>query len=108
MAAGIRGVFIRMPKQKRNWIVDAVLFTGFLLAFFLDWTGLLWHEWLGVAVGLIAFYHLLVHWKWVNTITKRFFSRTSKQSRLYYLFGLEFAAQFPCHRYYRVDDFNLV
>lgn len=74
-----------MPKQKRNWIVDVVLFTGFLLAFFLDWTGLLWHEWLGVAVGLIAIYHLLVHWKWVNTITKRFFSRTSKQSRLYYL-----------------------
>ncbi|MCJ7735530.1 MAG: DUF4405 domain-containing protein [Anaerolineales bacterium] len=55
------------------------------MAFFLDWTGLLWHEWLGVAVGLIAFYHLLIHWKWVNTITKRFFSRTSKQSRLCYL-----------------------
>ena len=74
-----------MAKNKQNWLIDGVLFIGFLLTFFLDLTGLAWHQWLGIVVGLITLYHLLIHWKWVLTVTKRFFRRTSKQSRLYYL-----------------------
>lgn len=74
-----------MPKQKTNWIVDAVLFIGFQLSFFLDLTGLAWHQWLGVFIGTLALYHLLLHWKWVSAVTKRFLSKTSRQSRLYYL-----------------------
>ncbi len=74
-----------MAKNKQNWLIDGVLFIGFLLTFFLDFTGLAWHQWLGIGVGSITLYHLLIHWKWVITVTKRFFRRTSKQSRLYYL-----------------------
>lgn len=74
-----------MPKQKRNWLIDAGLFFGFLLTFFLDLTGLGGHQWLGIAVGTLALYHLWVHWDWVINVTRRLFSRTSKQSRLYYL-----------------------
>lgn len=74
-----------MPKQKTNWIVDAVLFTGFLMTFFLDATGLFWHQWLGVFLGVLALYHLLVHWNWVTAVTRRFMGKTSRQSRLYYL-----------------------
>lgn len=74
-----------MPKQKTNWIVDASLFTGFLMTFFLDTTGLAWHQWLGVFLGALALFHLLIHWKWVAAVTRRFGSKTSRQSRLYYL-----------------------
>ncbi len=74
-----------MAKGKRNWLVDAVLFIGFLLTFFLDLTGLAGHQWLGVGIGIFTLYHLLVHWKWVITVTKRIFGQTSAQSRLYYL-----------------------
>ena len=74
-----------MPKQKKNWIVDAILFIGFLMTFFLDWTGLSWHQWLGVLLGVLACYHLLVHWKWVVAVTKRLMGSTSRQSRIYYL-----------------------
>ncbi len=74
-----------MPKQKQNWIIDAGLFTGFLLTFFLDLTGLGWHQWLGVFIGTLALYHLVSHWNWVITVSKRLLSVTSKQSRLYYL-----------------------
>ena len=74
-----------MAKNKQNWLIDGVLFIGFLATFFLDITGLAWHQWLGVGVGSIALYHLLIHWKWVSTVTKRLFRRTSQQSRLYYL-----------------------
>ncbi len=74
-----------MPKQKRNWLIDAGLFIGYLLTFFLDLTGLWWHQWLGVGVGALALYHLWVHWDWTVNVTKRFFGRTSNQCRLFYV-----------------------
>jgi hypothetical protein len=74
-----------MSKQKVNWIVDGILFIGFLSTFFLDWTGLFWHQWLGVFLGILALYHLLIHWNWVTAVTKRLLGKTSQQSRIYYL-----------------------
>lgn len=71
--------------QRRNWIVDAVLFVGLLVACLLDVTGLTVHEWLGVAVGLFALYHLVVHWTWVKAVTARFLTCTSNEARLYYV-----------------------
>ena len=73
-----------MAKSKHNWMVDALLFIGFLLTFFLELTGLEGHQWLGVGIGILALYHLLIHWKWVLSVTRRFFGPTSGQSRLYY------------------------
>lgn len=71
-----------------KWLIDGFLFAGYLLSFFLDWTGLFLHQLLGVAVGILAMYHLLAHWKWVSTATRRFFGRTSSQARRYYLIDL--------------------
>lgn len=72
-------------KQKHNWIVDAVLFITFLFTYFMDLTGLVLHQWLGVVAGVIALYHLLTHRKWVSAVTSRFFENTSTQARTYYL-----------------------
>ena len=74
-----------MPKQKTNWIIDAALFAGFLMAFFLDWTGLEWHQWLGITLGGMALYHLVIHWRWVTAVLSRFRGRTRSQNRLYFL-----------------------
>ena len=74
-----------MSKQKVNWIVDTILFIGFLSTFFLNWTGLFWHQWLGFILGVLALYHLLTHWPWVVAVTKRLMGKTSQQSRIYYL-----------------------
>jgi hypothetical protein len=70
--------------QKR-WLVDAALLIGFLICFFLDLTGLALHQWLGIAAGALAAYHLLSHTNWVKAVTRRFFGKTSAQARLYYL-----------------------
>lgn len=70
--------------QKR-WLVDAVLFTGFLSCFFLDLTGVGLHQWLGLAAGAVAAYHLLSHWSWVSAVSRRFIGKTSAQARLYLL-----------------------
>ena len=76
-----------MDKTKRiKFWVDLGLFIGFLAAFFYDQTGLNLHQWIGVAVGAVAGYHLLTHWGWVKNVTSRFFGKTSPKARLYYVF----------------------
>lgn len=72
-------------KQTQNWVIDAILLLGFLVAFFLDLTGVTAHQWLGIGVGVLASYHLIRHWDWVKAVTRRLFGGTTAQARLYYL-----------------------
>jgi len=75
---------MKTNKHKWNWMIDATLLAGFLATFFLDLTGLVAHQWLGMVVGLLAGYHLVSHWKWVKSVTFRFMGQTSRQARYYY------------------------
>jgi hypothetical protein len=72
-------------KQSKFWWIDTLLFAGFLLAFFLSFTGLELHQWIGVIGGLLAGYHLLVHWDWFDRVSQRFFQGASHNVRLKYL-----------------------
>jgi len=76
---------MKTNKQQRNWLIDAALFGGLLLAFWMELTGVEVHQWLGVAIATGAGYHLITHWAWVKSVTARFFSQTSEQARQYYL-----------------------
>lgn len=76
---------MKLDKQKSNWIMDAVLFGGFLLALALDLTGVALHQWLGVAIAALAGWHLAAHSTWVKTVTARFLGRTSGRARLFYV-----------------------
>jgi hypothetical protein len=66
---------------KHNWFVDALLFVSFLIACWLELTGIEMHQWLGMGVGAFAIYHLVAHWAWVKNVASRFFSNTSGQAR---------------------------
>lgn len=74
-----------MKKTKTNWILDVVLFFAFVIAFWLDLTGLSVHQWLGVTIGAVIGLHMILHWKWIKNVTARFFGRTSNQAKLYYV-----------------------
>ncbi len=76
---------MKTNKNQNKWLIDAGLFAGFMIMFWLDLTGVALHQWLGVAIGVLVVYHLVTHWKWVKTVTERFFKRTSQQARLFYL-----------------------
>ncbi|NTU63575.1 MAG: hypothetical protein HGB05_09255, partial [Chloroflexi bacterium] len=76
---------MKTNKQKHHWLIDAALFSTFLLSFWLQLTGVALHQWLGVAIGAVAGYHLFTHWNWVKAVTERFFKQTSAQARLYYV-----------------------
>lgn len=77
-----------MDKNKSNWWIDLALSGLFWISFFPDLTGLALHEWLGIAAIALAVWHLIAHWKWVETVTLRFFSRAPAQARIYYLADL--------------------
>src|SRR5512136_3017479 len=81
-------------KQKTNWLIDAVLFGGFLLALCLDLTGLPVHQWLGLAVGVLAGYHLAAHYRWVVAVTGRIFGSTSRQARTFHAIDAGLAVGF--------------
>jgi len=66
-------------KKNRNlWLllVDAVLLGGFWLVNQVHLTGIAFHEWFGIAMGLILILHLVMHWRWVVNIVKNFFKRS--------------------------------
>ncbi len=75
---------MKLDRQKSNWMMDAALFGGFLLALALDLTGVTLHQWLGVAIAALAGWHLAAHSTWVKTVTARLFGRTSGRARLFY------------------------
>ncbi len=82
-------------KQNRNWLIDFIIFVIFLILFFLEFTGVELHQWLGVAIFLLILAHLVLHQKWVVAVTNRFFSQIPARTRLYAILdGLLFAGFF--------------
>lgn len=61
-----------MKQQKSNWIINLILFIVFLLMFYLDFTGLTLHQWLGIAIGLFIIVHFWQHFLWVKATIKKF------------------------------------
>lgn len=77
-----------------QWLTGAALFGGFFFSLWLDLTGVVLHQWLGVAVGALAIYHLAAHWRWVKAVSQRFFGRTSRQARTFFVVDAGLAAGF--------------
>ncbi len=75
----------KMSKTKRNVLVDIGLLGIFLATLSPEATGLAVHEWLGLSFGAAAAGHILLHWKWVLSMTKRIFGKLPMQARINYL-----------------------
>lgn len=71
-----------MKSQKTNWWLDAILYAGFLVLFFLDLTGIELHQWLGIIIGFLALAHLVLHVDWVVTIIGKFFGKIPNSARI--------------------------
>ena len=83
----------RLSRTLKLLIVDASLFTVFLLVMNVPLTGIAIHEWLGIAIAAGLTLHLIQHGDWLATVTKRFRNATSMRNRLNYLMtGLLFVA----------------
>jgi cytochrome b561 len=51
-------------------------------------TGIVLHEWLGIAVTGMVLVHLLLAWSWIATQSRRFFTVRSVRARINYLLNL--------------------
>ena len=62
-------------KPKFNFWLDAALGAGFLLTLATgdELTGL--HEWIGIGLGTLIITHIVMHWKWLVSTTKRLFGK---------------------------------
>jgi len=67
---------------KINLWVDLALFAVIMLSLAPNFTGMTIHEWLGIGLGSAIVVHLLLHWQWIGTVFRRFFSRLPVQVRL--------------------------
>jgi hypothetical protein len=76
---------VKKTLPKTHWLIDLGLMVGFLAAFYVNLTGIGLHQWLGVAVTILALVHLILHWDWVVAVISRFFMKTCGRSRLYLL-----------------------
>ena len=75
-------------KQKTNWWIDLILFVSFLITFFLDITGLIVHQWIGIVSIAIAAIHFFLHREWVKTIVYKFFHKRFGKARLNFVIDL--------------------
>ena len=71
--------------SKIHLIVDTIALAAFLIVFEPLMTGLAIHEWLSLALAGVLIVHILLHWKWVTSVTARFFKRLSHSSRINYV-----------------------
>ena len=58
----------------KNYWLDFALLIMFIVDMNTAFTGITLHEWLGVIFGVALIYHLLLHWKWITSVSTRLFS----------------------------------
>lgn len=69
----------------KNLFIDLTALAAFFIAFEPHMTGETIHEWLSVALAGVLVVHILLHWKWVVQVTKRFVQQMRASVRLNYL-----------------------
>ena len=79
---------LRRNPNKLNLYLDLMLLIAFVVEMEEHFTGLHNHELLGLAFGIAIVIHVALHWNWVVSITKRFFSKVFHESRLNYVLNI--------------------
>jgi hypothetical protein len=75
--------------RSRFWVMlDCSMLLAFVVLQSWQLTGVVVHEWLAVALigGLLA--HLLLHWSWVETRSRRVLAPRSRRTRVNYALNL--------------------
>lgn len=79
---------IKLNKTKINVFLDLLLTGMFIVEMEEHFSGLPLHEVLGLLFGAAFVLHILLHWDWVVSITRTFFSKVLHESRFNYLLNV--------------------
>jgi cytochrome b561 len=73
------------------WL-DVILLVSICALQTVRFTGLVLHEWLGLAIVAMVLAHLLLAWSWIASQSRRFFTLQSIRARTNYLLNLSLFA----------------
>src|SRR5689334_13416008 len=71
----------RVWGNRPRLVIDIILALSFLALMSVNLTGLLIHEWWGVALIVLVIVHLLSQWDWTISSSRTFFSRLTQRIR---------------------------
>jgi cytochrome b len=83
-------------RLKTTFWLDAALLISVCALQTVRFTGLVLHEWLGLAMVGMVFAHLLLSWSWIASLSRRMFRKQSARTRINYL--LNFVFSLPSRR----------
>jgi hypothetical protein len=79
-------------RLKTTFWLDVTLLVSVCALQTVRFTGLVLHEWLGLAMVGMAFAHLLFSWSWIASLSRRLFAVQSARARINYLLNLSLFA----------------
>jgi hypothetical protein len=89
---------VRGPAKPAQWRLktafwlDVALLVSVCALQTVSFTGLVVHEWLGLAMVGMVLAHLLFSWSWIASLSRRIFAVQSVRSRINYLLNLSLFA----------------
>ena len=75
-------------RLKTTFWLDVTLLVSVVALQTVSFTGLVLHEWLGLATVGMVFAHLLFSWSWIASLSRRLFAVQSARARINYLLNL--------------------
>lgn len=75
-------------RLKTTFWLDVALLMSVCALQTVHFTGLVIHEWLGLAMICMVLAHLLFSWSWIATQSRRLFARQTVRERINYLLNL--------------------
>jgi hypothetical protein len=79
-------------RLKTTFWLDVTLLVSVCALQTVRFTGLVLHEWLGLAIVGLVFAHLLFSWSWIASLSRRMFAVQSARARINYLLNLSLFA----------------
>jgi len=83
---------VKSVTLKITFWLDVALLVSVCVLQTVSFTGLVLHEWLGLATVGMVLAHLLFAWGWIATQSRRFVARQSARERINYLLNLSLFA----------------
>src|SRR4051812_12415371 len=79
-------------RLKAAFWLDALLLASVCALQTIPFTGLVLHEWLGLAMVVMVIVHLQLSWSWISSLSRRFFSAQSARACINYFLNLSLFA----------------
>lgn len=79
-------------RLKITFWLDVTLLLSVCALQTVPFTGLVLHEWLGLAMVVMVFAHLLLSWSWIASLSRRLFAVQPARARINYLLNLSLFA----------------